>query len=253
MTTIRPSISGEELLARCLTAHGGLERWRQITAIRVNVVTGGLALASRAQRELRTEAVVSTGEPRVVLSPFRRWPRGIFERDRVMLEDERCRVVAVRTGARSLMGCGRRLLWWDALDTLYFVGYALSTYLRAPFLFAQEGFRVEAGAASTLSCNAGTWQILRVTFPPDEPSHCPTQLYYLDEQDLIRRLDYVAEPIGRWARASHFCADYREFSGLRLATRRWVLPRSANGSVWPWPELMRIAVEPLELVSDVSR
>lgn len=246
---MRRSFSGEELLSRCLTAHGGLRRWRQITAIRVNVVTGGLALTSHGQRELRFEAVVSAREPRVALSPFRRWPRGIFERDRVQLEDEHGRVVAERTDARTPMAHGRRVLWWDTLDTLYFVGYAISTYLRAPFLFAQEGFQVEAAGA--IACDSGTWQMLQVTFPPDEPSHCPTQLYYLDEQYLIRRHDYVAEPIGSWARAAHFCKDYREFSGLRLATRRWVLPRSAPGSVWPWPELMKISVEPLELVSDI--
>jgi hypothetical protein len=68
----------------------------------------------------------------------------VFERGRVLIEDLRGRVVAERPNARALMGRGRRLLWWDPLDALYFVGYALSTYLRAPFLVVQEGFHVEA-------------------------------------------------------------------------------------------------------------
>ena len=145
------------------------------------------------------------------------------------------------------MARGRRVLWWGALDTLYFVGYAVSNYLRAPFLFAQEGFRLESAGA--VASGTEIWQRLRVTFPPDEPTHCPTQVYYFDAEGLIRRLDYVAEPIGRWARAAHFCEDYQEFSGLRLPTRRWVLPRGPNDVVWPWPRLMKIAIEPLELLS----
>ncbi len=239
-------MSGDELLACSLDAHGSLERWQQLEKIGVDLVTGGLALAAHGQREIRTHAVVSTREPRVALSPYRQWPRAVFERDRVFIEDVRGSVLAERMHARAHMGRGRRALWWDCLDALYFVGYALSTYLRAPFLFAQEGFLVET--AGTITLNGDRWQRLRVTFPPDEPTHCRTQLYYLDSRALIRRLDYVAEPIGRWAHAAHFCADYREFLGLRMATRRWVLPRGPGGTVWPWPRLVSIRIDSAELV-----
>jgi hypothetical protein len=95
-----------------------------------------------------------------------------------------------------------------------------------------------------------TWSKLRVTFPPDEPTHCRTQMYYLDAEHLIRRLDYVAEPIGRWARAAHFCAGYREWRGLRVPTNRWVVPRTRNDRVWSWPPLVRIRITAVRPISN---
>ena len=240
-------MSGEKALARSLTAHGGIERWDTVEEIAFDLVTGGLALLSHGQRELETRAVVSTREPRVVLSPYRQWPRAVCERDRVLIEDRQGCIVAERPNPRASMGHGRRLLWWDPLDALYFVGYALSTYVRAPFLFVQEGFHVEA--AGSLEWNGDRWEMLRVTFPPDEPTHCQTQVYYLNDQGLIQRLDYVAEPVGRWAHAAHFCTEYRDVGGLRVATRRWAVPRRSTGSVWLWPWLVRIQIDGVQLTS----
>jgi len=233
-------MSGEALLDRCLAAHGGLDRWRQFEAIDVDVATGGLAFAAHVQPSLRTTARVATREPLVVLSPYRRWPRGVFQRDRVFIEDASGRVMAERKNPRARMGRGRRLLWWDTLDTLYFVGYALSNYVRAPFLFSQDGFHVASAGVATFG--GETWSKLRVTFPPDEPTHCRTQVYYLDAAHLIRRLDYVAEPVGRWARAAHFCAGHREWRGLRVPTDRWVVPRTRNDRVVSWPPLVQIRI-----------
>jgi hypothetical protein len=148
------------------------------------------------------------------------------------------------------MGHGRRLLWWDALDTLYFVGYALSNYVRAPFLFAQDGFHVASAGVATFG--GETWSKLRVTFPPDEPTHCRTQVYYLDAAHLIRRLDYVAEPIGRWARSAHFCAGYREWLGLRMPTDRWVVPRTRDDRVCSWPPLVQIRITAVQPISSAA-
>jgi hypothetical protein len=239
-------VSGKELLARSLTAHGGVERWDEVEEIAFDLVSGGLAMVSHGQRELRTRAVVSTREPRVVLSPYRQWFRAVYTRNRVLIEDRSGCIVAERSNPRASMGHGRRLLWWDPLDALYFVGYALSTYVRAPFLFVQEGFHVEA--EGSLEWNGNRWDMLRVTFPPDEPTHCQTQVYYLNDQGLIQRLDYLAEPIGRWAHAAQFCTEYRDVGGLRVATRRWVLPRTSSGVVWLWPRLMCNQINGMQLM-----
>jgi hypothetical protein len=241
-------MSGEVLLDRCLAAHGGLDRWRRFEAIEVDVTTGGLAFAAHGQPSLRMTARVATREPLVVLSPYRRRPRGVFQRDRVFVEDESGRVTAERRNPRGLMGHGRRLLWWDGLDTLYFVGYALSTYVRAPFSFAQDGFHVASAGIATFGGETGSK--LRVTFPADEPTHCRTQVYYLGAAHLIRRLDYVAEPIGRWARAAHFCAGYREWLGLRMPTNRWVVPRTRNDRVVSWPPLVQIRITAVRPISN---
>jgi hypothetical protein len=243
-------MSGEALLDRCLAAHGGLDRWRQFEAIDVEITTGGLAFAAHGQASLRTTARVATREPLVVLSPYRRKPRGVFQRDRVFIEDESGRVTAERRNVRALMGRGRRLLRWDALDTLYFVGYALSNYVRAPFLFAKDGFHVASAGVATFGSE--TWLKLRVTFPADEPTHCRTQVYYLDRRHLIRRLDYVAEPIGPWAHAAHFCAGYREWLGLRVPTDRWVVPRTRGDRVWSWLPLVQIRITAVRPINNAA-
>lgn len=94
-------MSGETLLDRCLAAHGGRDRWHQFGAIDVDLTTSGLVFATHGQPSLRTMARVATREPLVVLSPYRRWPRGVFQRDRVFIEDASGRVRAERKNPRA--------------------------------------------------------------------------------------------------------------------------------------------------------
>ena len=95
--------------------------------------------------------------------------------------------------------------------------------------FAEGGTWSEAGEQ---------WRRLEVTFPSAIHTHSQRQTFYVDDAGLIRRHDYIAYPIGRWARAAHYCGDHRAFAGLVMPTHRWVLPRGPFGRSLPGPILI---------------
>jgi hypothetical protein len=68
-----------------------------------------------------------------------------------------------------------------------------------------------------------TWRKLDVTFPSGFPTHSRAQSFYFDEKGDLRRHEYFADVFGGKASA-HYCERYREYSGLRVATRRRVYP-----------------------------
>lgn len=64
---------------------------------------------------------------------------------------------------------------------------------------------------------------------------------------LIRRHDFVAEPVGSWAKAALYCDQHREFDGLTFPTRRRVLPRGPGGRVPSRPTLLALDFDDIEI------
>jgi hypothetical protein len=241
-------VAAEELLERAIEAHGGSARFDSANEVAVHVRCGGWAFPMKFQRGSFADVreTVSTKEPRTVIhsypGPGR---RGIFERDGVRIESDSGEVLAERSDPRAAFRKFRRNFWWDDLDLLYFGGYAIWGYIGAPFLFRRPGFEVEE--AAPWEEDGEVWQGLKVRFPADVPAHSREQVYYFDERGLIRRNDYTAEPFGSWAKATHYCWDHREFSGLVVPTRRAAMPRRRNGRPVRAMTLVSIAIEDVTL------
>jgi len=241
------------LLAEALRAHGGEERWAGVDEVVFHARSGGFALLSKGRaRDVREyTARVSARTVRTVLED---WPApgrtGVFEPDRVWIEDAGGEVVAERRDPRAAFG-GRRNLWWDRLDLLHFAGYALWGYMTQPFLFARPGF--EAREVEPWDEGGEPRRRLRVTFPPDVPAHSRVQDFHLDGEGRIRRNDYTAEVFGSWAKGAHYSDEHREFGGLLFPTRRRVYPRARSGRRRPAPLLVRIDLDSVEPVSAPAR
>jgi hypothetical protein len=216
------------LLDEVLTAHGGLERWRAVTAVTAHGELGGL-LRSRfpGNRMADVTARVELAEQRAVFYGFpQQDQQAVFDRGNVRIETRDGEAISARRNARAaftgLSGL-RRNLRWDALDVAYFAGYAWWNYLSTPMLLTRDGVSVTEGDAWS---EAGErWRRLEVGFPQGIHTHSQRQTFYVDAAGLIRRHDYVAEPIGAWARAAHYCSEHRHFDGLVFPTRRRVRPR----------------------------
>ena len=233
------------LLEEVLEAHGGLARWQAAGELRAGVRSGGFAFASRfTGRGLRSfDATVSTREPRSVLAPYPAagW-RGVFTGNEVRIESEAGEVLASRQDPRAAFRDLRHNLWWDDLDALYFAGYAIWNYLNAPFLFAGDAFETEE-----IEPRDGCRR-LAVRFPEDVPTHSRDQVFWFDERDLrLHRHDYTAEPFGGWAKAAHVCREHGRFDGLLFATSRRVYPRGPGGRPLPFPTLVWIEIERVEV------
>jgi hypothetical protein len=130
------------------------------------------------------------------------------------------------------------------LQLAYFAGYAMWTYLTAPFSFAEPGFLSED--LGGWQEQGETWHRLGVTFPDNVASHCKEQVFYFDADGLLRRHDYVAEVLGNSGPAAHYCFEHHEFAGIMVPTRRRVYLIDANGNVVEQPLIVSIDLDGIE-------
>ena len=243
------------LLDEVVAAHGGLDRWRAVTALTAHGRFGGF-LQSRfpGNRMANVTVRVELAEPRAVFHGFpHEDQRAVFDRGDVRIETPDGELINARRNARAAFagpGGLRRNFRWDALDAAYFAGYAWWNYLSAPMLLTREGVTVSDG--DSWSESGEQWRRLEVSFPPDIPTHSARQTFYVDAAGLIRRHDYVAEPIGRWARAAHYSHDHRYFAGLLFPTRRRVRPRGPGGRSLPYPILVALDIDQIEVETSMD-
>jgi len=233
-----------DIVEQAIAAHGGLELWESAREVSLQISSGGLAFASKLQGHAvrDVEARVSTRGQHVVFAPYPRpGQRGVLEPDgSVRVETDEGELVEARENARGAFRDLRHKLWWDRLDILYFGAYAIWTYVSTPFVFTREEYQV--AELDPWVENGEHWRRLAVTFPEHVHTHSRSQVFYVDLNGLIRRHDYTAEPIGRWAKAAHYCFDHRSFDGLVVPARRRVYPRKPNNQRRARPLLVWIEV-----------
>jgi len=239
------------LLDEVIEAHGGREAWLRAERVRLRARSGGLLLRTRAPRGAfeTADLDVGIGTVRATASPYpRAGQRGVFADGAVRIETDAGEVVASREDPRRCFfgrpGL-RRNLRWDALDLVYFAGYAWWNYLNHPILLTRDG--VIATEADPLHHGEGVWRRLEVIFPPDIHTHSRRQVFHYDEMLRLRRHDYVAEVVGRWAHAAHFCENHREAGGLLFPTRRRVHPIAPGGRILPGPVLVALDLDGIEV------
>jgi hypothetical protein len=156
-------------------------------------------------------------------------------------------MIAGRRQPRPAIKSLRRQLYWDELDFIYFGGYATWNYLVTPFLFLREGFYFEKLGPSAAAPEFPLR--IKVGFPDDVPTHCKTQIFYFDRGYLLRRLDYTAEVVSRWARAAHICENYQDFDGFKIPTTRRVFPLLFGNQPLKRPIIVALDIHEIHLVS----
>ncbi len=208
------------MLDRILDAHGGLTYWRTLSAIEIDMSARGFLFTAKGvpvQRHARM--VLSTREPHVVIHDYpNQGQQAVFDGS-----DE----------PRAAFPKWR----WDAEDFAYFSSYAMWNYLNLPFLLLHPGVEVSPQPPRPDGLTR-----LRVTFPPDIPTHSREQELTFDADGRLLRHDYTAEVVGGWAKAAHLCSDYRKFGGLWMPTRRRVYPRGPGGRPLKAPTLVAVDI-----------
>lgn len=116
---------------------------------------------------------------------------------------------------------------WDDLHLAYFSSYAIWNYLNTPFLFQLPGVGTEE--IEPWDEHGERRRRLKVTFPDSIATHCPEQVFHIDGGGLISRLDYSAMVTGGIPTA-HYTSEYRDFSGIKIATQRRAYRRNADGN-----------------------
>jgi hypothetical protein len=239
------------LLAEVLEAHGGLESWEAARAITARARSGGLLIRTRVpgNRFAAYRVTVETEEPRATLDPYPcEGQRGVFDRGEARIEGRAGEVLGSRADPRSaffgLSGL-RRSLRWDALDSAYFAGYAMWNYLTTPLLLTRHDVELRDGGKWVEE--GEVWQRLEATFPGGVSTHSRHQTFYYDARRMLRRHDYVAEVVGGWARAAHYCAEHVRADGLVFPTRRRVRPIRPGNRSMPFPTMVWIELDEIRV------
>lgn len=215
-----------ELLKLAVSAHGGIGRWREVNSLMIHAAGGGTLFALKGfptALQSDMQIAIDTRRPHCVYRPFLECVEGVWTPEQVTIRSESR--VEVRDNPRHSSLNVRFGDEWDALDLLYFMGYALWNYGMTPFLFTWAGFKV--GEIEPWIEGGETWRRLRVVYPDNIPSHCTEQTLYFDDSGLLRRLDYTADVLESVV-AAHYCDDYREFGGIMFPTRRRAYRRLEN-------------------------
>lgn len=214
-----------DIINKVIDAHGGVSRWMSITRLEANISAWGLLFKAKRRPTLnRVWVAAEIDKPNFTFFDFPRTGQmsELIGEEEVRILDSDKKILVRRSQPRKAFRGLRRQLYWDVLDFVYFGGYATWNYLVTPFLFLREDFQIEE--LTPLTTSHGTYLRLQVQFPAALPTHCKTQVFYFDENYLLRRLDYTAEVVGRWARAAHTCGKYKTFDGFNIPTRRRVRP-----------------------------
>ncbi|GAA3045966.1 hypothetical protein GCM10010464_07770 [Pseudonocardia yunnanensis] len=229
-----------DLVDLVIEAHGGMDRWNQLHEVRSHLIVGGITWAVKQQAGLLDDTNVRIELHEQFASHYPFGMPGLHSSvtaDRVAIERDSGEVVAERRDPRAAFAGHVLETPWDELHLAYFAGYAMWTYLTAPFSFASPGFRTEE--LEPWEEEGRSWRRLKVTFPAHIATHSAEQVFYVGPDRLIRRHDYNAEVVGGGP-AAHYSADHREFDGIVVATTRRVHPLAADGSVAPEPLLVSI-------------
>jgi hypothetical protein len=219
-----------ELLALAIESHGGITRWNKLKAIDGNMSITGQLWARKGWPDALKEVhvMVDTKSQLTRYQPFTAPnKRSVCRPDTTRIETIDGQVLEERNDPRSAFENHLPETVWDALNLAYFSGYAMWNYLCSPFIFLLPGVTVEE--IEPRDENGVRHRRLKVTFPRSIATHCPEQIFHIDPNGLLSRMDYSAEVVGGVPTA-HFMSDYRDFGGIRIATKRRAFRKNKDGT-----------------------
>ena len=236
------------LLKFTIEAHGGLNRWKKYEHISAHLNCGGITWGLKKQAGILDDVYVRCDTQRQFTSHFpfinKDWYTS-FEANRVAIMNASGQVIEEMSDPRYSFKGHVVETPWSRLQLAYFAGYAMWTYLNAPFSFADAGYKIKE--LEPVQDDGDQFRRLEVTYPGDIATHGSIQTFYIDESGLIRRHDYTAEVLGGIA-AAHYLSDYIELQGIKIATKRRVYQLLENKTVLkPDPLLVSIDLSEIKL------
>lgn len=230
-----------DLVAKVIDAHGGLNRWNQHRTVTATIVSGGglWAMKGLVQDPAPRTMRVSLHEERASVAPFGKpeW-RTAFTADRVAIETVDGELVRERLHPRASFEGHVMNTPWDPLDRAYFNGYAMWTYLTTPFFMAMPGFEVTE--IDAWKERGESWPGLRVRFPDHIASHSTYQDFYFGPDGLLRRHDYQVDVAGGFG-AAQYVHDIVDADGLKFPTRRRAYFRGPD--LQPVRDLLLVSID----------
>lgn len=228
-----------DLLEAAVVAHGGLDRWNEISSITVNAsITGAVwpvKGVAEAIKEVRFE--VDTRREHLTMEYVGQDRVSVFEPDRVVVQTGDGKDVRTRNDPQRSFQGHQFETPWDDLHLAYFTGAALWTYLNTPFLFTRPGFATDE--ITPIQMDGETWRRLEVTFPEDIRTHSRKQIFCFGPDSLLRRHDFNIDVIAG-APAELYAEDYRDVDGIVIPTKRRAYDLQSGGDPRSSPLMVAI-------------
>jgi hypothetical protein len=231
-----------ELLDLAVRAHGGLDRWNRVKAIRVAAsITGAIWFVKGKGDVLKSVVLTAeTRNERVTVDFPGQDKRAVFEPNRIVIEQIDGTLIEARDNPERSFEGQKSDTPWDDIQVAYFVGEALWTYLNTPFLYTHDGFTTRE--IPPIQVGEETWRRLKITFPDTVKSHSKEQISCFGPDGLLRRHDYTVDILGG-ATGLNYASDYRDVDGILVPTKRRVYAYEGN---------YRLVKEPLLVAIDMS-
>lgn len=228
-----------DLLQKAVDAHGGLERWNQISNVTVAASLTGAIWFVKGQGDYLKDVVmhVDTRTERMVTDFPGQDKQFLFEPGRLEMKKQDGTLIMARDNPEKSFEGQLRETPWDDLHVAYFQGEALWTYLNTPFLYTQPGFETEE--ISTIEVKGETWRRLKVVFPDHIKSHTREQISCFGPDGLLRRHDYTVDILGG-ATGLNYASEYREVNGIVFPTQRRIYAYEGDYQLVPEPLLVKI-------------
>ncbi len=244
-----------ELLELALDAHGGLDRWNKVKAIKVAASITGAIWYVKGKPDFLKDVIltVETRTERVSVDFSGQNKRATFEPYRIVLETGDGTLIEARDNPEESFAGQVRETPWNDINAIYFAGEALWTYLNTPFLYTYDGFTSEEirgespWGESSIRVEGETWRRLKVTFPGSVKSHTRQQISCFGPEGLLRRHDYTVDILGG-ATGLNYASDYRNVDGIIIPTKRRVYAYEGDYQIVKEPLLVAIDMGEIELL-----
>jgi hypothetical protein len=233
-----------DLLKLAIAAHGGLDRWNALRSADVHFLIDGVTWTIKD-----VKCILNNFHHRFDLHqqqgtiPDFETPNQLatFRADRVAIERPDHTVVEELLNPAASFKGQQLETHWTKLQLIYFVCFATWTYMTTPFCFTMPGFATKE--IDPWQEGKEAWRRLKVTFPDYLAKHSREQTYYFNSDGLLKRHDYVSEPITTERTATHYIGDYQEFDGIMIGTRQRVYILNPDGTHAREPLLVSLDVE----------
>ena len=230
-----------DLLAKILDAHGGINRWNEYHRIEATIVSGGglFPLKGTPQDSTPRRMTAWLHEERSSVTPYGAPDqRTMYTPERIAIEKLDGTLVAERDAPKDAFAGHQMSTPWDPLHRAYFNGEALWTYLTTPFLLGMEGVRVE----ETEPWHEGgeMWRVLRAYFPLSIDTHSSIQDFFFGDDLKLRRHDYTVNIAGGFG-AAQLTSNYVVANGIHLPTKRRAYTRGPDRR--PILEMLMVSID----------
>jgi hypothetical protein len=212
-----------------LDAHGAAQ-WKRFCGIQGDMSIVGLLWARKGWPDVlrKVRVTANIAEQQISYLPFTANDLQSFYRpDLVAIDTLDGKRLKQRANPRDSFDGHTPATRWDDLHLAYFSGYAMWNYLNTPFMFALPDFETEE--IEPWNENGERWRRLKVTFPDTVATHSSQQVFYIGDNGLITRLDYLANVTGGVPTA-HYTSEYRDFDGIKITTKRRAYRRNTDGA-----------------------